>query len=166
MKKTLLVLMAMFALGLQHVNAQENPMKIVTNHPDFDVKVKRCATSGKSLILDMVFINKGTQDVIIDVIAGNWRYWTEIYDDEGNTYKGNKNSTVKVKVANSKAYEGAVSGYRLIPGVPAKVSFSVNNFSETAESIAYFEGVVICDAWGLPDKDKWLIIRNIPITRD
>ncbi len=160
MKKLLLILMAMFAFGLQNVNAQDAPLKIVTNHPDFDVKVKRCAISGKSLILDLTFTNKDSKDVIISVIARNSSYWSEVYDDEGNVYK-----KLQVKVANSGAYTGYVNDYRLIPGIPVKVSFCINNFSESAESIAYFEGVVICKEWGIPDKDKWLVIRNIPITR-
>ena len=35
MKKILLILMAMFAFGIQNVSAQDAPLKIVTNHPDF-----------------------------------------------------------------------------------------------------------------------------------
>ena len=49
MKKILLILMAMFAIGLQNVNAQDAPLKIVTNNPDFTIKVKRCAASEKTL---------------------------------------------------------------------------------------------------------------------
>ena len=164
MKKILLILMAMFAFGIQVVSAQ-NSMKIVTNHPDFDVKVKRCAANGKSVIIDMVFTNKGDKDVIIDVIANDYSYWTEIYDDEGNKYVG-KDGGITVKMANSGAYKSAVGNYRLLPDIPVKVSFCVNNISTSAESIAYFEGVVVCGEWGLPSKDKWLIVRNIPITRD
>lgn len=41
MKKILLTLMAIFAFGLQNVCAQDAPLKIVTNNPDFTIKVKR-----------------------------------------------------------------------------------------------------------------------------
>ena len=54
MKKFLFIMMAIFAFGLQNASAQDAPLKIITNHPDFDVKVKRCAASGKSVIIDMV----------------------------------------------------------------------------------------------------------------
>lgn len=165
MKKILFLLMAMIVFGFQSVNAQDKPIKVITNHPDFDVKVKRCAMNGKSLIIDMVFTNKGDQDVLIDIVAGNWRYWSGLYDDEGNAYKG-ENGGMQVKVANNGAYQGDVGNYRLIQGIPVKVSFLVNNFSETAEEVAFFEGAVFCKEWGLPGQDKWLTIRNIPITRE
>ena len=162
MKKILLILMAMFAFGMQNASAQDAPLKIITNHPDFDVKVKRCAASGKSVILDMVFTNKGDKDVIIEVIANYFDgLYTEVYDDEGNKYRNG----ISVKVANGE-YKGRVTDYRLITGIPVKVSFCINNVSNTAENIAYFEGAIKCKEWGLPDKDKWLVIRNVPITRD
>ena len=40
MKKILLFLMVMFAFGIQNVSAQDG-IKIITNHPDFKIKVKR-----------------------------------------------------------------------------------------------------------------------------
>lgn len=165
MKKLLLIMLATFAFGWQNVIAQDAPLKIVTNHPDFDVKVKRCTASGKTVIIDMVFTNKGDKDVNISVIANDFSYWTEAYDDEGNKYAG-KDGNITVKLANSGAYSNAVGDYRLISGIPVKVSFCINNVSSSSESIAYFEGVVICREWGIPSKDKWLIIRNIPISRD
>lgn len=164
MKKLLLIMLAMFAFGLQNVIAQDTPLKIVTNHPDFNVKIKRCAVNGKTLIIDMIFTNKGTKDVMIGVTAGMNGGYSEIYDDEGNNYKG-QNGRIKVKIANSGGYQGEVNNYRLIPEIPVKVSFCVNDFADTAESIAYFGGVVNCKEWGIPDVDKYLIIRNIPITR-
>ena len=165
MKKFLFIMMAIFAFGLQNARAQDAPLKIITNHPDFDVKVKRCAASGKSVIIDMVFTNKSDKDVMIDVIANANGYWTVVYDDEGNKYEGIKGA-ITTKVANSGSYAGKVTDYRLISGIPVKVSFCINNVSTTAENIAYFEGVVFCKEWGIPAKDKWLIIRNIPITRN
>ena len=163
MKKILLILMAMFAFALQDSYAQD-ALKIVTNHPDFDVKVKRCAMNGKTLIIDMIFTNKGVKDVMIGVVAGQGMGYSEIYDGEGNNYKG-QNGRIKVKIANSGGYQGAVENYRLLPGIPVKVSFCINDFDEAAENVAYFGGVINCKEWGLPDVDKYLIIRNIPITR-
>ena len=54
MKKILLILMAMLALGWQNVNAQDAPIKIVTGHPDFKIQIKRCAASGNTVIIDMI----------------------------------------------------------------------------------------------------------------
>ena len=64
MKKILLTLMAIFAFGLQNVSAQDAPLKIVTNHPDFSIKVKRCAASGKTVVLDLILNNEG--NIVID----------------------------------------------------------------------------------------------------
>ena len=63
MKKILLILVAMFAFGIQNVSAQDAPLKIVTNHPDFNIKVKRCAASGKTLVIDLIATNTGSEDI-------------------------------------------------------------------------------------------------------
>ncbi len=57
MKKLLLILMAMFAFGIQNVSAQDAPLKIVTNHPDFNIKISRCVANGKTVIIDLLLIN-------------------------------------------------------------------------------------------------------------
>ena len=69
MKKILLTLMAIFAFGLQNVCAQDAPLKIVTNNPDFTIKVKRCAASGKTVVLDLILNNVGTNDVMLMFIV-------------------------------------------------------------------------------------------------
>ena len=86
MKKILLILMAMFAFGLQNVSAQDG-IKIITNHPDFKIKVKRCAASGKTVVIDLILTNEGTNDIEgVYVCGGAWDC-SEAYDDEGNIYK-------------------------------------------------------------------------------
>ena len=72
-----MILMAIFALGLQNVSAQDAPLKIVTNHPDFKIKVKRCAASGKTVVLDLILNNEGTNDVKIDMVVVD--AWSEAY---------------------------------------------------------------------------------------
>ena len=160
MKKILFVLLAMFAFGVQNVCAQDAPLKIVTNHPDFQIKVKRCAASGKTVIIDFILSNIGTNDVRVDnvVVYG----WSEAYDDEGNIYQGDN---LRVKVANRQNYEGTSGNFLIPSGVPMKLSIQINNVSASAESIARLSLYFECGAWGLSN-DKLIKISNIPISRN
>ena len=161
MKKFLFLLMAMIAFGFQSVNAQDG-MKIVSNHPDFKIKVKRCAASGKTVIIDLVLTNEGATDV--EKIEGGGGYWdSEAYDDEGNIYQY---GDVKVRVANREEYEKNGCGEFKIPvGVPMKFSISLENVPASAESIARLSLVFKCEKWNLND-DKPVKISNIPISRN
>jgi hypothetical protein len=62
MKKFLFAMMALLAITFQGLQAQA-PLKIVTNHPDFKINVKRCAASGKTVIIDLILTNEGATDV-------------------------------------------------------------------------------------------------------
>ena len=160
MKKILFILMAMFALGLQNVSAQDAPLKIVTNHPDFQIKVKRCAASGKTVIIDFILSNIGTNDVRVNNVVVY--LWSEAYDDEGNIYQGDN---LKVKVANRQNYNGTSGDFLVPSGVPMKLSIQINNVSATAESIARLSLAFDCGVWGL-DNNKLVKISNIPISRN
>ena len=166
MKKILLVLMAMFALGFQNVNAQDG-IKIVTNHPDFKIKVKRCAASGKTVIIDFILTNEGANDVENMFGCGGGGHHgganSEAYDDEGNIYKG---GNLQVKVANSDHYSSYSSGNFNIPvGVPMKYSVKIDGVPQSAESIARLKMFFFHDGWGL-GWDKPVRISNIPISRN
>lgn len=164
MKKILLTLMAIFAFGLQNVCAQDAPLKIVTNHPDFSIKVKRCAASGKTVIIDLILNNNGTNDVDVnEVRGGGGTYISEAYDDEGNIYQSDN---LKVKIANRTTYEQYTTGEFSIPsGVPMRLSVQINNVPQSAESIARLKLIFFCNVWGL-NSAKPVRINNIPITRD
>ena len=167
MKKILLILMAMFAFGIQNVSAQDAPLKIVTNHPDFKIKIKRCAASGKTVVLDLILLNEGVNDVEGVMAFGGQGRWTwscaEAYDDEGNIYQ---NENIKIKVANRpKAIRFTCLSLSFPTGVPIKLSLQFNNFSTSAESIARLKLVFLCNPWGL-NGDKPVKISNIPITRN
>ena len=164
MKKILFILMAMFAFGLQNVKAQDAPLKIVTNNPDFTIKVKRCAASGKTVIIDLILNNVGTNDVEVkEVRGGGGSYFSEAYDDEGNIYQS---ENLKVKIANRTSYEVYDTGSFSIPsGVPMRLSVQIDGVSPSAENIARLKLVFYCKTWGL-DPDKPVIISNIPIVRD
>lgn len=152
--------MAMFAFGIQNVSAQDAPLKIVTNHPDFNIKVKRCAASGKTVVLDLILNNEGTNDVKV----GNVFVYcdSEAYDDEGNIYQGND---LKVKVANRPNYGGNSGDFMIPTGVPMRLSIQINNVSTSAESIARLSLFFDCPVWGLNNK-KLVKFSNIPITRN
>ena len=143
-------------------------MTIVTNHPDFQVKVKRCAASDKTIILDLTCTNLGDQDItdiaFIGFDVGMNGKFSEAYDDEGNQYG---RGTISVKVANQKEYLRERYNYRMISGIPVKVSLRIDGVSTSAENIAYLAFLVNCNSWGIGfDKKKWVTMRNIPITRD
>lgn len=150
----------MFAFGLQNVSAQDG-IKIITNHPDFKIKVKRCAASGKTVVIDLILTNEGTNDIEgVYVCGGAWDC-SEAYDDEGNIYKD-----LRVKVANRNQYDANGTGDFNIPtGVPMRVSIQINNVSTSAESIARIKLIVNCRQWGL-NKDKPVRFSNIPISRN
>ena len=159
MKRILLFLMAMFAFGIQNVSAQDEPIKIVTNHPDFKVKVKRCAASGNTVIIDLVFNNVGTVDIeAIDVGGSN--FGSTAYDDEGNYYED-----MDVKIGNMSQYEASTPRFSIPTGVPVKVSVCINKVSVSAEIITRLKLTVFCDAWGL-NSSRQVMISNIPISRD
>lgn len=162
MRKFFLFLMAVFAFALQYSYAQDAPLKIVTNHPDFKIKIDRCAASGSTVVLDMLFINKGSED--IDEVSVKTHYEghnSEAIDNEGNTYSG----TIYAYVKDKTTQYGDTRGFSLLPDVPMKVRITIENFSETAESIARLKLRVDCNKWRI-GKFKLVELRNIPITRD
>ena len=160
MKKVLIFLMAMFAFGFQNVSAQDAPLKIVTNHPDFQIKVKRCAASGKTVIIDLLLINEGTNDVE-NLWIGGGHNGSEAYDDEGNIY----DKDLKVKVANRTQYEYTMGNFNIPTGVPMKLSICIEGVSQSAESIARLKLNISCQNWGLTS-NKPVKINNIPISRN
>ena len=163
MKKIIMILMAIFALGLQNVSAQDR-IKIVTSHPDFKLKVTRCAASDKTVIIDLILSNEGTDDVENVIL---WACTTMeaivTYDNEGNIYGCGPNL---VKLANNPEYSDHDSGvFTILSGVPMRLSIRIEGVSTSAESIARITLPFECQAWGL-NSQKPVKITNIPITRD
>ena len=162
MKKILLILMAMFAIGLQNVSAQD-AIKIVTNHPDFKIKVKRCAASGKTVIIDLILTNGGINDIEkINLYSRGLWVCSEAYDDEGNIYNCDN---IKMKVANRPNYDSSTGEFSIPTGVPMKVSICIEGVPQSAENIARLKLFFDCPKWGL-NGDKPVRINNIPISRD
>lgn len=161
MKKFLFLMMTLFAITFQGLQAQA-PLKIVTNHPDFKIKVKRCAASGKTVIIDLILTNEGATDVEwIKGWGGGWA--SEAYDNDGNIYQ---HDAIKVRVANRANYESGHTGDFKIPvGVPMRYSICIENVPISTESIARLSLLFECEKWGL-NSDKLVKISNIPISRD
>ena len=170
MKKILLTLMAIFAFGLQNVCAQDAPLKIVTNHPDLSIKVKRCAASGKTLVIDLIASNTGSDDVNEFFIHPAY---CVAYDDEGNIYDGNSHA-IGAKIANQQQYTYQNNAFadttiktKLLPGVPCKISLILNNFSIESSSIALLQVGIMCRQLNLDGykEEQRVKLRNIPVTR-
>ena len=158
MKKVLLIMMTMFAFGLQSVSAQDKPIKIVTGHPDFNLKITRCVASGKNVVLDMVVTNLGENDVEQFKVHGSG-YATKVYDDQGNIY----DTDINVKIANKQYTTGAIE-IKLVSGVPTKYSLMIGNVSPRAESLVLIEPDIWVPAW--KTEYTTVKIRNVPITRE
>ncbi len=142
-----------------------NNVEVVTNHPDFMVKVTRCVASEKSVIVDMTLTNNGSS-AITDVYGfGGHRdieyERSEAYDNEGNLYDDRH---FKVKLANRKEYDFGSGTFNIPVKVPIKYSVCLEEVSPTAESISRLTLKFRCDAWGI-DEHKPVMISNIPITR-
>ena len=132
--------------------------QIVTGHPDFKVKVTRCAASGKTVVLDMVFTNVSETDVedwSIRTLYCN----TVIYDSEGNVYKDNN---LAVKVSNFD-YSTYFSNLKMISDVPMKVSLQIKGVPETVESLARVDLHVTIPSFNIGNTP--VKIKNIPISR-
>lgn len=164
MKKFLLMMMAMFiATGIYAQD--EKPIKIITNHPDFKVKVKRCVASDKTVIVDLILNNEGTNDVEKVDFGSSWTgAYHEAYDDEGNIYKDDK---IRICVANTNEWkENRTDEFNIPAGVPIKVSIKIEGVPTSAEAIARLSLCFNCAAWGLAYNKKPIKISNIPISRD
>lgn len=141
--------------------SQDGGISIVTGHPDFKIQVTRCAASGKTVVMDMVFQNIGTSDVNDMVLCAGYGS-TEVMDTEGNTYRGDK--YISIKVSNGEFSNWDTGYFALIPGVKRKVTMKINNVSESAESLARILISIDCKTYGLGEKP--VQIRNVPITRE
>lgn len=77
MKKLFLAVAALMVT----VFSAEAQVRLESPHPDFEVKITRCAYASGTVIIDMVMTNYGNEDAIKlgdrDIFA---------YDDEGNSY--------------------------------------------------------------------------------
>lgn len=158
MKKILILLLAIYAFGLQNMNAQDAPIRIITGHPDIKLKVTRCIASDKTVIVDMILTNVSEFDINNFRIEGS-AYGTKVYDNLGNIYKNN----IGVRIGNQQ-YNKWYNIGKLISEVPTQISIMIENVTMQAEYLALIEPRVSAD--GYTFANNTFKIRNIPITRE
>lgn len=133
--------------------------RIVTNHPDFKIKVKRCEVSGSTCVIDMLLQNMGSFDVTVNV-SGGWNNRSVAYDDEGNKYSGGR-----FKVQSGSSMSDTYTQMTLPSEVPVKLRIYIEGVPEAATEFTRIDLGVNCDAWHL-GYGKEVRFSNMPISRE
>ena len=136
-------------------DSEERPMRIITNHPDFKIKIKRCEVSGKTCVIDMVIENIGYEDVIYQT---NNNYFIG-YDDEMTEY-----SNFKVAIGNSNWIDD-YQYRKLMSNIPMKARIQIEGVPAAATMFRRIDWTINCEAWNL-SREKKVKFLNIPITRE
>lgn len=140
----------------EELQRREGAFKLVTNHPDFKIKVRRCEASGKTCVIDLIIENVGSSDVNVMTGYGNGRLIA--YDDEANRYE-----SIKVSVGNS---NWIWSEWRnLMSCVPMKARIQIEGVAESATMFRRLDWCIDCEAWGL-GRNKPIKFMNLPISRE
>ena len=139
----------------EELQRREGAFKLVTNHPDFKIKVRRCEASGKTCVIDLIIENVGSSDVDMYINSD----LLIAYDDEANEY-----SRIGISVGNSNwIYE---DNRTLMAGVPMKARIQIEGVAESATMFRRLDwGIQQCRAWGL-DRNKPIKFINLPISRE
>lgn len=138
-------------------DSEERPMRIITNHPDLKIKIKRCEVSGKTCVIDMEIENVGYEDVII--FTGSGSDYFIGYDDEMTEY-----TNIKVAISNSN-WMGWNTKRNLMANLSMKARLQIEGVPAAATMFKRIDWTIYCDAWNLSDKKK-IKFLNIPITRE
>lgn len=139
-------------------DSEERPMRIITNHPDFKIKIKRCEASGKTCVIDLVIENIGFEDVKIRTGSGN-NGWFIGYDDEMTEY-----TNMKVSIGNSNWIDPW--DYRqLMANIPIKARIQIEGVPAAATMFRRIDWTIESGAWNL-GREKKVKFLNIPITRE
>ena len=143
--------------------AQEEGLKINSQHPDFKIKVTRCEAMGKTVVIDMLFENVGPDDVNVNMKGTEFGGYghSAAYDDEGNIYQGDN---FKIRLGNSDLTVFGVS--KTLPSeVPIKARIQLENVPESVKTIKRVDFRCDNPQWGLKH-DKQVRLSNIPISRE
>lgn len=138
-------------------DAEERPMRIITNHPDFKIKIKRCEASGKTCVIDLVIENIGYEDVTIETRSGSLCFIG--YDDEMTEY-----TNIKVSIGNSN-WLSYWENRQLMANIPIKARLQIEGVPAAATMFRRIDWRINCRAWNLGENKKVKFL-NIPITRE
>lgn len=138
---------------------REQQMRIVTNNPNFKVKITRCAASGKTVLLELMITNVSGNDAENVTCR---RGAIEAYDEQGNVY-GDRNVTIKF--ANQQFTDWHSWNYTLLADVPVKLTLKIEGVATQAEMLSRVTIPFRHDGLGLKF-DTPVTLRNIPISRD
>lgn len=140
----------------EELQRREGAFKLITNHPDFKIKVRRCEASGKTCVIDLIVENVGTSDV--KIVMGSWPKRLIAYDDEANEYR-----SITVSMGSS---EWVIQNERtLMAGVPMKARIQIEGVAESATMFRRLDWIINSDAWGL-NGNKPIKFINLPISRE
>ena len=132
-------------------------LKIVTNHPDLEIKLKRCQVNGKTCVIDFIMTNYGNH-TRINFWGSNSSDNSTAFDDEGNEYR------IAVQATNSSLTYYAV-GVDILTDVPIKCRIQIEGVASSATVFKRIKLVALCDALGL-ERHKPIMFYNVPITRE
>lgn len=139
-------------------DSEERPMRIITNHPDFKIKIKRCEAAGKTCVIDLVIENIGYEDVIIR--TGSQERHFIGYDDEMTEY-----TNIRVSMGNSNWLGYWSEERKLMANIPIKARIQIEGVPAAATMFRRIDWTIESGAWNL-GREKKVKFLNIPITRE
>ena len=135
---------------------QVTGLKIVTNHPDLEIKLKRCQVSGKTCVIDFIMTNYGN-DTKIQLIGSQWSNESTAFDDERNEYR------FAVQATNSGL--GGDVMVDILTDVPIKCRIQIEGVASSASVFKRIKLSTDCRVLGL-NQNKPIMFYNVPITRE
>lgn len=131
--------------------------KVVTNHPDLKIKIKRCEVSGKTCVIDLIVTNYGN-DTEIRFYSKGVSNVTKAFDDEGNQYR--------IAIGISGYTPDYYSASSVFPTeVPLKCRLQIEGIPASATMIKRIYLHLDCEQMSL-NGDKPVLFYNIPISRE
>ena len=138
----------------------EEAFRIITNHPDFKIKVLRCEASGSTCVIDMIIGNAGSQDVIIEHFYGG-NYGSIAYDDEANQYD---RKNILVAIGNSQLTNSHYMT-NLPAGISLKARIQIEGVPASVRMFRRIDLIVVCNQWNI-NSEKPVKLFNVPISRE
>lgn len=130
-------------------------LKIVTNHPDLEIKLKRCQVNGKTCVIDLLMTNYGNDTTATFYTSDG----SKAFDDEGNIYRIYR-----------MGFGGTISVWdshtvNLLCDTPVRCRIEIEGVSSSATLWKRILLIARCGLLGLDD-NKPIMFYNIPITRE